>query len=169
MSHVDPSAILKYTAIHTAIHRLRDFTKFGPGLQPPVVYIEESARLVALLFLSVRLAEYLRDPLSPARIAEVETINSTLEAKRELWTDSVEGLLGILSQNEDFGVDNIARTLLVLKLMDVARLLGFPSWVKVKKRLCEILLFEDLEVDTTYTYAVCADADVLFAEVRGAL
>jgi hypothetical protein len=118
---------------------------------------------VVLLYLAVTWRDCL---LSPQNFGhDLEEVNSALQLKANVktyrWHNSIENLYTIAVSGKGMALNNPARSIYVIHLMDVARLLDLSSWMRVRELLSATLL-GTLSRDNS---ELCWDEDLLYAEL----
>ena len=124
----------------------------------PHTYIEETIRLVTLFYIAV----LWQDSLLSGDFADMDELNAALEAKEPYWSESIETLYNIALSGTGFPIIHPLKSIRVMHLMDVVRLLDLSSWVRVKVTLLEAFAGNPLGQLQGFRW----DADLLYEELR---
>jgi hypothetical protein len=132
-----------YPFLELAVTRLKSFTRhsFSGQKMTSHGYIEETMRLASLFYIAVTWVDSILLPDVCGK--DLEVLNSRLmlkETKGYGWTKSIENLFDAVLSSETLVVANIVRASLVLRLIEVSRLLDLPLWNQVKEVLLSTLL-----------------------------
>jgi len=93
---------------------------------------------------------------------DMDELNAALEAKEPHWARSIETLFNIALCGTDFPIIHPLKSIHVLQLMDVVRLLDLSSWTRLKVALFEAFAGNPADQLPAFRW----DAELLFEELR---
>jgi hypothetical protein len=92
----------------------------------------------------------------------MEEMNTSLQEREWMWAGSIETLYSNVLTGKGLAIANTVRTVFVLQLMNIARLLGLDSWMIVKETLFKLLLGHNVEDSS----GICWDDLWLLGEIH---
>jgi len=151
----------RYPAFSRAIFVLKTYARYpftNNGSFSSHNHIEETIRLVTLLHIAV----LWRDSMLSGNQDDMDELNAALQAKEPHWEQSIEALLIIVLSGTKHHVTHPLKSMLVIQLMDVVRLLDLSSWIRVKVTLFEAFAGSPIDQLQDFRW----DAELLYNELR---